>query len=143
MERSRPLHDVPAEERVLLLPHCLRPSATCPGRPSKEGFQCPEDCREECAIRRLREEAHNLGYKGVCIAPGGALALKFINKHAPQAVVAIACHKELSEGKEAVTELDGPVPRVVTLPLLEDGCVDTRVDLDAALELLRQGLNGT
>lgn len=139
MAQDETLQKVPPGERVLLLPHCLRPSQTCPGRPSKEGFQCPEDCREQCAIRRLKEEAHALGYKGVCIAPGGALALKFIKKHVPQAVVAIACHKELAEGAEAVNELEGPAPRVATLPLLEDGCVDTEVDLDAALALLRQG----
>ncbi len=139
MAHNETLQKVPMGERVLLLPHCLRPSQACPGRPSKEGFQCPDDCQEECAIRRLKEEAHNLGYKAVCIAPGGALALKFVKKQAPQAVVAIACHKELAEGAEAVSELDGPIPRVATLPLREDGCVDTEVDLDAALRLLREG----
>ncbi|MFO8033894.1 MAG: DUF116 domain-containing protein [Candidatus Bipolaricaulota bacterium] len=141
MSQDGTLQNVPPGKRVLLLPHCLRPSHSCPGRPSKEGFQCPEDCQEDCAIRRLKEEAHKLGYKAVCIAPGGALALKLVRKHAPQAVVAIACHKELAEGAEAVSELDGPTPQVATLPLREDGCVDTEVDLDAALELLRQGLD--
>lgn len=134
------LREVPPAERVLLLPHCLRPSATCRGRPSKEGFQCPEDCQEPCAIRRLKEEALSLGYKAVCIAPGGALALRFLKAQEPKGVVAIACHKELAEGVEAVEELEGPVPEVATLPLSEDGCVDTEVDLDAALELLRRGV---
>jgi len=131
------LRSIPPAERVLLLPHCLRPSATCPGRPSKEGFRCPEDCQEACALGRLRDEALALGYKGVCIAPGGALALRFIREQEPRAVVAIACHKELTEGAEAVGELDGPAPLVATLPLLEDGCVDTEVDLEAALALIR------
>ncbi len=140
MSKEDPLRGIPAEERVLLLPHCLRPSSTCPGRPSKEGFQCPEDCQEACAIRRLKTEAQRLGYKGICIAPGGALALKFIRQHAPHAVVAIACHKELQEGVEAIGDLDGPAPQVATLPLQEDGCVDTEVDLEAALALVRQGL---
>jgi len=140
MQHDEQLSTVPPDERVLLLPHCLRPSSTCPGRPSKEGFQCPEDCQEECAIRRLKAEAQRLGYKGICIAPGGALALKFIRQHAPRAVVAIACHKELQEGVEGIDDLDDPAPQVVTLPLLEDGCVDTEVDLEAALELLRRGV---
>ncbi len=81
-----------------------------------------------------------MGYKAVCIAPGGALALRFLKAQEPKGVVAIACHKELAEGVEAVEELEGPVPEVATLPLSEDGCVDTKVDLDAALELLRRGV---
>jgi len=137
MSQRDELKRVPPQERVLLLPHCLRPSATCPGRPSKAGFQCPEDCQASCAIKRLRSEALALGYKGVCIAPGGALALRFIREQEPRAVVAIACHKELAEGAEAVGELGGPAPFVATLPLLEDGCVDTEVDLEAALALIR------
>ncbi|MGB9757070.1 MAG: DUF116 domain-containing protein [Candidatus Bipolaricaulaceae bacterium] len=131
---------IPAPERVLLLPHCLRPSERCPGRPSREGFQCPPDCPvEDCPIKILRGEAERLGYKGVCVAPGGALALRYVQEKKPRLVVAVACQKELAEGKEAVAKLNDP-PAVVTLPLLRDGCVDTAVDLPAALCLLRAGL---
>ncbi len=134
---------VPASERVLLLPHCLRPSDRCPGRPTKEGFLCPPDCAVEgCPIRILRAEAERLGYKGVCVAPGGALALRFVQEKRPELVVAVACHKELLEGEEAVRQL-AEVPEVWPLPLSRDGCVDTEVDLAAALGLLRQGLAGS
>lgn len=133
------LAQVPPRERVLLLPHCLRPSQTCPGRPSHEGFQCPAGCKEACPIRILREEAVRLGYKGVCVAPGGALALRFVRETAPQAVVAIACQKELEEGIQAVGGLSEPRPWVVTVPLLRDGCVDTEVDLEEALRVLGAG----
>ncbi len=126
-------------ERVLLLPHCLRPSQTCPGRPSRDGFRCPPDCTEACAIKTLREEAVRLGYKGVCIAPGGALALRFVRETMPQAVVAIACAKELREGEEGVAELGPQRPLVALIPLSRDGCVDTEVNLDEALALLRAG----
>ncbi|MGC9529253.1 MAG: DUF116 domain-containing protein [Candidatus Bipolaricaulaceae bacterium] len=130
---------VPPGERLLLLPHCLRPSAACPGRPSRDGFQCPPDCRQACAIGRLRRAAEAAGYKGVCVAPGGSLALRFIKELRPQAILAIACHKELAEGVEAVAELDGPRPAVLTLPLLRDGCVDTEVSVEEALRLVQLG----
>lgn len=80
-----------------------------------------------------------LGYKGVCIAPGGALALRFVRETRPKAVVAVACARELAEGEEAVAGLGEDPPLVVVVPLSRDGCVDTAVDLEAVLSLLRAG----
>ena len=134
-----PFAAIPPGERVLLLPHCLRPSQTCPGRPSREGFQCPVGCEEACPIRTLREEAVRLGYKEVCIAPGGALALRFVREVKPRAVIAVACAKELQEGEEAVAGLGPSRPLITVVPLSRDGCVDTEVNLDQALALLRVG----
>lgn len=93
----------------------------------------------DCPIKILREEAERLGYKGVCVAPGGALAFRYVQEKNPRLVVAIACQKELAEGEEATRGLPTP-PVVVRLPLLRDGCVDTEVDVEAALCLLRAGL---
>jgi len=134
------LAGIPAGERVLLLPHCLRPSQTCVGRPSRDGFQCPANCEEVCPIRSLRDEAVRLGYKAVCVAPGGALALRFVREAEPRAVVAIACAKELTAGEDAVRDLAGDRPVVVALPLTRDGCADTEVSLESALRLLRAGI---
>jgi len=132
---------VPPEARVLLLPHCLRPSEGCPGKMTREGLQCPPDCPrlDSCPIGVLRKEAQRQGYKGVCVAPGGALAIRFVRETEPKAILAVACHKELLEGKEAVEELPAPHPLVLPLPLLRDGCVDTEVNVDEALRLLRLG----
>lgn len=91
-------------------------------------------------IRSLRTEALRLGYKGVCVAPGGALALRFVREARPRAVVAIACAKELREGEEALADLGPAHPFVAVVPLSRDGCVDTEVNLDAALALLRAGM---
>ncbi len=133
---------VPVGERVLLLPHCLRPSEDCPGKVTRDGLQCTPDCphRESCAIGVLRDEAERLGYKGVCVAPGGAMALRFVKEVAPKGILAVACYKELLEGVQAVEEVPaGEKPAILTLPLLRDGCVDTEVDADEALRLLRLG----
>ncbi len=131
---------IPFGERILLLPHCLRPSEGCPGKVTRDGLQCPPDCphRGTCAIGRLRDEAERLGYKGVCVAPGGTMALRFVKETAPKGILAIACYKELLEGVQAVEEVPAEEkPVIVTLPLLRDGCVDTEVDVEEALRLLR------
>jgi hypothetical protein len=132
---------VAAEQRVLLLPHCLRPSETCPGKYSKQGLICPDDCSEPCAIRVLRDAAVSQGYKGVCVAPGGSMVLRFIEQTAPEAVVAVACQKELELGVVGVEELvrEGRIerPLVCVVPLSKDGCVDTEVDVGQVVEWMR------
>jgi hypothetical protein len=128
--------------RVLLLAQCLRPSQTCPGKFDKKGLACPEDCSENCVIGRLREFALGLGYSGVCIAAGGAMALRFVKEHNPRGIVAVACGRELGEGVDGVKELfedNEEIPAIVVLPLLRDGCVDTEVDEEQVLKALALG----
>ena len=78
---------------------------------------------------------------GVCVAPGGRLAVTFISQTRPEAIVAIACQKELEEGVGNVKGLDGNgySPLIVIIPLSRDGCVDTEVDLAPALSALSAG----
>jgi hypothetical protein len=133
--------DIPPAERILLLPHCLRHAESCRGKYNRQGLDC-QACDPECAVNRLRQAALKLGYKGVCVAPGGRLALKFIEETRPRAVVAVACDKELQEGVQGVSELapegQNPVP-IVVIPLSKDGCVDTEVDIALALEKIALG----
>ena len=129
-------------ERVLLLSQCLRPSQTCPGKMERKGLACPESCQEACVVGRLRRAALGLGYKGVCIAAGGAQALRFVTEHSPRGIVAVACGKELEEGVQAVNGRVGPgqqAPAIVVVPLLSDGCVDTEVDEALALTAISAG----
>lgn len=139
----RRLARVPPAERVLLLSHCQKPSQTCPGKFSPDGLVCPPGCAVACNLHTLWQAAVEMGYKGVCIAAGGAQAVQFIKKHGPHGIVAIACHKELDEGIAAVREMGrenaGSVPPVVTVPLEKDGCVDTTVDMTLALAAIRLG----
>lgn len=125
---------VPFERRVLLLPHCLRPSQDCPGKMTKKGLDCTGCTRVDCAIYQLRAIAAEAGYSGVCVAPGGRLAVRFLSEHQPSGVVAVACDKELEEGLEAIAEMEwaNGEPAVATVPLSQDGCVDTEVDIAVA-----------
>jgi hypothetical protein len=127
-------------ERILLLPHCLRRSNTCLAKYDLYGLQCMK-CNPDCSINKLRIRALEYGYKGVCVAPGGHLAIKFIRVYKPKAIVAIACHKELEEGINEVEKLikDNITPVMVIVPLLKDGCIDTEVDDERALEIISLG----
>jgi geranylgeranyl diphosphate synthase type II len=129
---------IPFARRVLLLPHCLRPSQDCPGKSTKQGLDCTGCTHVECAIYQLRASAVEAGYGGICVAPGGRLAVRFLVENQPAGVVAVACHKELEEGLEAVNEIEweNGRPSVATVPLLQDGCVDTVVDVAAAREVI-------
>jgi len=140
-ELSRLMHIVPSR-RILLLPHCLRHSNSCKAKYDEEGLQCIH-CNPECSVNRLSTAAAAYGYGGICVAPGGKLAIKYISKKRPEAIVAIACDKELEEGVQGVKEIKRddniPIPLMVIIPLLKDGCVDTEVDETAALEAIRTG----
>lgn len=134
------LAEIAPADRVLLLPHCLRPSQTCPGTYSRQGLVCPEDCSQPCTIRTLREAALEMGYKGVCIAPGGAMALRFVQQMNPKGIVAVACEVELELGVRGVASLVQEeavqVPSLTVIPLSENGCVDTAVDVRQALNAI-------
>ena len=141
MSNIEELSRIDPSERVLLLPHCLRRSETCQGKYTKRGLECRE-CNPDCPVNRLRSLAINLGYKGVCIAPGGRLAVNYVKETKPQAIVAVACQKELEEGIHGVRELtesNQSTPPIVVIPLSRDGCVDTEVDEEQAVEMIALG----
>ena len=139
LEKHERLAAVPPSERVLLLPHCLRDSQRCQADNTKHGLVC-KGCSPDCAINRLQRKALELGYSGVCIAPGGALVLEFLTQHKPRGIVAVACHKELQMGLEAVAKMgqepDLETPATVVVPLSKDGCVDTEVNVGRVLEVI-------
>lgn len=138
MTKQTDVASVPFPQRVLLLPHCLRPSQDCPGKMTKKGLDCTGCSLTDCAIHKLRAAAAEVGYGGVCVAPGGRLAVRFLAEHQPAGVIAIACDKELEEGLEAIAQMEweSDQPIVVTFPLSQDGCVDTEVDVEMAREII-------
>ncbi len=129
---------VPFAERILLLPHCLRPSQDCPGKVTRQGLDCAGCTITRCVIYQLRAAALEAGYGGICVASGGRMAARFVAERQPGGVVAVACHKELEEGLEAMDEIEwvNGRPAVASVPLLQDGCVDTVVDVAAARTLI-------
>ncbi|MFQ6100685.1 MAG: DUF116 domain-containing protein [Anaerolineae bacterium] len=128
------VENVPFARPALLLPYCLRPSQDCLGKMTKQGLDCTGCTLAECVICQLRTAAAEAGYESICVAPGGRLAVRFLAEHQPAGVVAIACHKELEDGLEAIDQLEwkNGRPAVAVVPLLRDGCVDTEVDIAMA-----------
>ncbi len=118
-------------DRVLLLPQCLRPNGNCPGKFAKTGLTCPEDCTQPCVISTFRQEATRLGYRGVCVAAGGKMALSFVKEAGARGIVAVACQEELRMGVDAVLRMDQYQegrPAILVVPLLKDGCAETEVN---------------
>jgi len=134
------LSQIAPSERILLLPHCLRKSNTCQAKYDLHGLQCAE-CSPDCSVNILRSTALKCGYKGVCIAPGGHLAIKFVKEYNPKAIVAVACNKELEEGIREIKKMAGENAQttIVIVPLLKDGCIDTEVDCQKAVEIISVG----
>jgi hypothetical protein len=134
------LSKIVPSERILLLPHCLRPSNTCKAPYNQDGLIC-QHCDSHCAVNLLTASALKNGYKGACVAPGGRLALKYVENNRPQAIVAVACEKELIEGVEGVKAMAklNLSPLTVIIPLVKDGCVNTEVNVEKALEIISTG----
>lgn len=135
------LQKVVPQDRVLLLPHCLRPSQRCTAHYNRdEGLLC-KSCEEHCPINKLKSAAMERGFGGVCIAPGGSLALRYVKRHQPHGIVAVACDKELLMGIQTIASLHDNGSRthdvvILTVSLCRDGCVDTEVDQRAVLEII-------
>jgi hypothetical protein len=134
------LRHIAASERILLLPHCLRRSGSCRAKYDQDGLKC-QACNPDCPVSRLTAAAVRLGYMGVCVAPGGRLAVNYVEKMQPRAVVAVACGKELEEGVRGVRALAraDTAPVIVVIPLARDGCIDTEVDEGQALAMIALG----
>jgi hypothetical protein len=97
-------------------------------------------CDPNCQVNIIKNKAEELNYKGVCIAPGGSLALKFVRDKNPGAIAAVACMKELEEGIESVKKISGleekDYPPIIVIPLTKDGCVNTEVNVELVIEKL-------
>ena len=74
------LSHIAPSDRILLIAHCLRRSNTCKAAYNAQGLQCI-GCNPDCAVNRLRQSALESGYKGICVAPGGRLAVNLSRRN--------------------------------------------------------------
>ena len=124
----------PYNERVLLLPQCLR-AKDCPTELGKYGYECQECGR--CTIKKIKQISKKLGYKGTFILPGGSLARKIFLELKPKASLGVACSKELILGSFLCEKL-GVIGQGVAL--LRDGCINTIVDMKGLKKALNVSL---
>ncbi len=84
----------PAKRLLLLLPHCLQRSE-CKIKITYNVYNC-EGCGE-CEIKNFTDMARSLGLN-LFIATGGTIARKIVVDTNPEAIVAVACERDLSSG---------------------------------------------
>lgn len=118
------LATVPTERRLLLLPKCLRVESKCPAPFDEFGLLCKQ-CGL-CSIQDLQAEAERLGY-AVLVAEGSAIVMSLIQTGKIEAIVGVSC---LSVLERAFPYMEAAAIPGVAIPLLQDDCIDTTVDLD-------------
>src|SRR5262245_12333966 len=124
------LATVPFERRLLLMPKCIRVEDRCPAPFDEFGLLCKQ-CGL-CSIQDLQEEAEKLGY-AVLVAEGSALVMALIQTGKIEAIVGISC---LSVLERAFPYMEAAAIPGVAIPLLQDDCKDTGVDVEWVWEVL-------
>ena len=115
---------VPFERRLLLMPKCLREENRCPAPFDEFGLLCKQ-CGL-CSIQDFQQEAERLGY-AVLVAEGSALVMAMIQTGQIDAIVGVSCLPVLEKTFPHVQAAAVPA---VAVPLLQDDCIDTTVDVD-------------
>jgi geranylgeranyl diphosphate synthase, type II len=124
------LATVPFERRLLLLPKCMRVESKCPAPFDEFGLLCKQ-CGL-CTIQDLTAEAEKLGY-AVLVAEGSAIVMSIIQTGKIDAIVGVSC---LSVLEQAFPYMEAAAIPGVAIPLLQDDCIDTTVDLDWVWEYI-------
>ncbi len=124
------LATVPFDRRLLLLPKCLRIEDKCPAPFDELGLLCKQ-CGL-CSIQDLQNEAERLGY-AVLVAEGSAIVMAMIQTGRIDAIVGVSC---LSVLERAFPYMETAALPGVAIPLLQDDCKDTNVDLEWVWDVL-------
>lgn len=114
---------VPADRLLVVTPHCLQ-LASCPHKITRDPMGNCKRCGG-CEIGALVTLAEELGFH-FFVVTGGTLARQTVKKIRPQAVLAIACERDLTSGIQDVY----PLPAVGVLNIRPNGpCYNTHVDM--------------
>ena len=124
------LAQIPYDRRLLLIPKCLRVEERCPAPFDEFGLLCKE-CGL-CSIQDLTVEAERLGY-AVLVAEGSAIVRSMIETGKIEAIVGVSCINVL---EKCFPHMEAAAIPGVAIPLLQDDCVNTTVDLDWVWDLI-------
>ena len=123
---------IPYEKRLLLLPKCLRSVGGCPASFDEFGLLC-EHCGR-CVIDDLKSQAEQLGYTAL-VAEGSPVVMSLIDTGRVEGVVGVSC---LSVLERVFPYMEAGAVPGIAIPLLQDGCANTSVDLDWVWEAIYQ-----
>ncbi|SET05318.1 hypothetical protein SAMN04488587_2119 [Methanococcoides vulcani] len=109
------------KKRLMFVPHCMR-SLDCPAYATKYGIQC-KSCGK-CVMDKLKEDANKYGYD-FYIVTGSSFVKNILSDHYADGVLVIACDYEINKGMRS---LAGAGVVTYGIPMLNDGCYNTKVD---------------
>jgi geranylgeranyl diphosphate synthase, type II len=112
----------PFNRRLLLLPQCLKNSNSCAAMVDDLGLICA-GCNQ-CPIHSTLEKAENLGYSTL-VAEGSSTAIALVEEGSVDAFLGVSCLEVLQKSFKQV--VSSAIPSLA-IPLLHDGCKDTKVD---------------
>ncbi len=118
------------QRRLLLLPHCMRNTNSCPAEYDASGLLC-QGCGE-CALAGLRSRAERLGYR-VLVAEGSPVVVQILLAGEVDAVLGVACLNSLEKAFEKLLLVGLPS---MAVPLLTDSCRDSTSDMDWVEEMI-------
>jgi hypothetical protein len=123
---------VPFNERIVVVPHCMRNTILCIAI-EKEGYYICKECGE-CKIGKISKSIRELDYKALYILKGGRAIENIIRKQKPQAIFGIAC---FFEGEQAFRLLKNENIVLQFVPLNRDGCTSTDTNMQEVEMILR------
>ncbi|MGA2239917.1 MAG: DUF116 domain-containing protein [Candidatus Bathyarchaeia archaeon] len=121
--------------RVLFLPHCSRKymDNRCQAVFDRNipSYSCSH-CSPDCLVGQATLVGEKRGYD-VYVLPGGSCIHQILQKGRYEALVGVACGEEikLAEGLLEKTGLPGQ-----TVPLIKNGCADTKFNIQALKKVL-------
>ncbi len=121
---------VKPERLLILTPHCIQKD-TCPHKITRNVNNCKRcgQCQVDALLRLTEKYGVHLA-----IVTGGTLARNVLKSLRPQAVLAIACERDLTSGIQDTF----PLPVVGVLNQRPFGpCFNTRVDMEQVETLLQ------
>ena len=124
------LATIPFERRLLLMPKCLRVESKCPAPFDEFGLLCKQ-CGL-CTIQDFQNEAEALGY-AVLVAEGSAIVMSLIQTGKIEAIVGVSC---LAVLERTFPYVEAAAIPALAVPLLQDDCIDTTVDIDWVWDLI-------
>ena len=120
---------ISAKKMLLLLPHCIQRSE-CSIKITHNVYNC-EGCGK-CEVKDFTQLAKDIGLN-LFVATGGTLARRIVIDIKPEAIVAVACERDLSSG--IVDTYPIPILGIVNERPFGP-CFNTRVDIDKVKDAL-------
>lgn len=115
--------------RMIIAPHCMR-AMDCPASSKKTGIQCIS-CGK-CVFTRLKEDAPKYGYD-LYIVTGSSFVKHIIKEKSYDAALLIACDYEINK---VMMGLKGKKLVTYGIPMINDGCFNTKVEYGKVIETL-------